>query len=1256
MPEEPVDPAQQQPSPEDAAAAYPSLMELAQLLPQYEMHEIVGIGGMGAVYKARQIALDRWAAIKVLPAAAAQNPEDVQRFIKEARAMAKLVHPHIVAVFDFGQTYAHHLFLVMEFVEGCDLHHRTRRGEITKEKAREVIAQLCDALQFAHDRGVAHRDIKPANILITNDWKVKVADFGLARDLSAQANPDEVEYGTPDYTAPERLIIGAPVDHRADIYSLGVVIHEMLTGKTPTAAGKDAGKDLPEGFASVISKCLMSEPEQRYQKASEVKVALLMATAENKRSSTGPATADIPATTGHVTKHAAASMHELPESLESYSTYRPSPFAKVLRLLSPLGWAAACVVLVIVFAIILLKDKVTIDTAEEATPKPAMVETSPVPEPENKPEPDPAPASTTTTTTNAAAPAMASAKPTLPEPGRPVMVPAPTPAPVPATAGMPFTVPDGEAGEVAKLAGHESAVNATAILGDQRRALSASSDGTLRLWDLTTQKQLMSINAGVDQLARLQVTPDEKTALVYGYRLDKAALVDLESGTVTHSAQFPNEQLVGMVYAPELKVVVAGGSNTDITNNLWVWKPGQDEKFSLVEGYKGRVYAVALLPGGREAVITASELIEGEEKKYRPSITRFAPDLGSLTSVEPKTLGYITRFFGKAGEAKALITGSTPKVVTLPDLTVLGSLPAIPREGPHLISGVLVDGDRLVLTSWSDSTLRAYEITSAEEVWRQEMPRPVTDISLSKDQRWAVLGTRLKDGSPTSQGNYDVLVWRLPKWQALQSDASMQSLVDAQMPELEKHDAELADLRQKLREHAPLPERAELEAGHQKLDTMYVTALKRDYARLSPTEQQAYREEIEMITQKKPLPDAGNDFTLVPPLQKMRGIYRQQLETLQNTHAEAVKIARESVEKVLGPMREKRNAEGDRAGALRVRAVLREWSDEAAIGMTQNTSAASSPPTSAATSTSGGLTITPTKRPAQAGSVITIQRKQVNSMSNVFPPHIGLVPRDLGPVVAICGGSQHMYALLPDGQVRGWGTGNEMGVPGIKDVVQMDSNGTTTIVLMADGKVTSWMAGSDATPNMWTPATGQVPVRVLAGNTGSGYIVLSNGSFVPVGSIGAEPPAADMGAIKQLIPIPDRGWCALRGRDGTPVYWGDLTPPVLPLPGDLRDLISISIGRRFGVALQRDGTMTGWGEIARDQRYRVRKLTAATKVYHDYADRVFPVHRADHSWELAANPNIPEYEAEDNVGLLEGRLRGAIDAVFGSDFVVMLRP
>ncbi|MEQ1749972.1 MAG: serine/threonine-protein kinase, partial [Prosthecobacter sp.] len=348
---EPNDPSIPQPPPEAADAAYPSLRELADLLPQYEMHDIIGVGGMGAVYKARQAALDRWVAIKVLPIAAAESDEATQRFIKEARSMAKLVHPHIVAVFDFGQTHARHLFLVMEYVEGQDLHLRTRASEITPQRAREVIAQLCDALQFAHDRGVAHRDIKPANILITNDWKVKVADFGLARDLTAQPNADEPEYGTPDYTAPERLIVGAVVDHRADIYSLGVVIHEMLTGKTPTAAGKDASKGLPDGFAGVISKCLMSDPDERYQKATEVKIALLMATAEKQQQT-------------NTAKKTGPAPRENIEPPESYTTYRPSALSRLSRLLAPIGWGLACVLLVGAFAWLMLKDKVSIEVVK----------------------------------------------------------------------------------------------------------------------------------------------------------------------------------------------------------------------------------------------------------------------------------------------------------------------------------------------------------------------------------------------------------------------------------------------------------------------------------------------------------------------------------------------------------------------------------------------------------------------------------------------------------------------------------------------------------------------------------------------------------------------------------------------------------------------------------------------------------------------------------------------------------------------------
>lgn len=313
------------------ASGYPSMEELSELLPQYEMHQIIGLGGMGAVYLARQPGLDRWVALKVLPVSASENAEDAERFYTEARAMARLSHPHIVAVFDFGQTEAGHLYLAMEYVEGADLHRRTRAGEVTPERARAVVVQLCEALQYAHEHGVIHRDIKPANILITPDWQVKVVDFGLARDLTAQPNPDEQEYGTPDYTAPERFILGAPADHRADVYSLGVVIHEILTGKTPRAAGASAGLGLPQGFAGVLSKCLMHDPARRYQSAKEVRSALLAAAAAAK-----PKTADAP-TTRSANPPPGRSMP--PRPVASGSAY-----GKQSRWGATLGWGLLCLI------------------------------------------------------------------------------------------------------------------------------------------------------------------------------------------------------------------------------------------------------------------------------------------------------------------------------------------------------------------------------------------------------------------------------------------------------------------------------------------------------------------------------------------------------------------------------------------------------------------------------------------------------------------------------------------------------------------------------------------------------------------------------------------------------------------------------------------------------------------------------------------------------------------------------------------------
>ncbi len=212
----------------------PDVEELSRLLPQYRIESLLGRGGMGAVYKGWQTALERPVAIKLLPAEMAADESFIARFQREARVLARLQHPGIVAVHDFGQTGEGHLYFVMEFVDGTDLHRIIHGPGLSEEQTLEIVSQLCEALQYAHSQGVVHRDIKPANVLVTGDGRAKLADFGLARPVqegSAVLTQGNVVMGTPDYMAPEQLY-GMP-DHRADLFSLGVMLYEMLTGRPP---------------------------------------------------------------------------------------------------------------------------------------------------------------------------------------------------------------------------------------------------------------------------------------------------------------------------------------------------------------------------------------------------------------------------------------------------------------------------------------------------------------------------------------------------------------------------------------------------------------------------------------------------------------------------------------------------------------------------------------------------------------------------------------------------------------------------------------------------------------------------------------------------------------------------------------------------------------------------------------------------------------------------------------------------------------
>jgi predicted Ser/Thr protein kinase len=256
--------------------APPSLADLTGLFPQLEILGLIGRGGMGAVYKARQKDLDRWVALKILANRAGADPDFAERFTREARALARLSHPNIVAVYDFGQVQDLHYF-IMEYVDGTNLREVERLGGLSPGQALAIIPQICEALQFAHEEGVVHRDIKPENILLDRKGRVKIADFGLAKILGQRQDlrltQDGHVMGTPHYMAPEQVEHPKDVDHRADIYSLGVVFYEMLTGELPLGkfAPPSRKVQIDVRLDEVVLRSLEKEPDRRYQHASEVK-------------------------------------------------------------------------------------------------------------------------------------------------------------------------------------------------------------------------------------------------------------------------------------------------------------------------------------------------------------------------------------------------------------------------------------------------------------------------------------------------------------------------------------------------------------------------------------------------------------------------------------------------------------------------------------------------------------------------------------------------------------------------------------------------------------------------------------------------------------------------------------------------------------------------------------------------------------------------------------------------------------------------
>jgi len=269
----------------------PSLEELAPLFPSYKIEAFIAQGGMGAVYQARQISLDRPVAIKILPREFGADPEFRESFAAEAKAMARLNHPNLIGVYDFGDVDGM-LYLVMELVPGKSLYHSCYGKAIEPTQSAEIIIAICRGIDHAHDADILHRDIKPANILLSQDTTPKIGDFGLAAPMNEAANPEDVIYGTPGYTAPE-VIARQPVDRRADIFSIGVMLHQLLTGQMPdeTRSSPSSLSGCPIGYDAIVARSTHPDPNLRYTSAGELADALAHVSSQPKSILNVPAAA-----------------------------------------------------------------------------------------------------------------------------------------------------------------------------------------------------------------------------------------------------------------------------------------------------------------------------------------------------------------------------------------------------------------------------------------------------------------------------------------------------------------------------------------------------------------------------------------------------------------------------------------------------------------------------------------------------------------------------------------------------------------------------------------------------------------------------------------------------------------------------------------------------------------------------------------------------------------------------------------------------
>ena len=388
----------------------PEIDQLAPLFPAYHIECLIATGGMGAVYRAVQKSLDRTVAIKILPREFSQDPVFCASFEAEAKSMARLNHPNLIGVYDFGEVNGM-LFIIMEFVPGQSLFHLAHGHAVEPNEVIRLITGICQGLAHAHENGIIHRDIKPSNVLLDQNNEPKIGDFGLAHPVGTGHQEGAQIYGTPGYTAPE--VVNAPqtVNHRADIFSIGVLLHELLTGKLPADDPRPASQiaHCDPRFDAIIQRATAEAPEMRYPNAHQIIADISQI---QRQVAIAPAHAARP-------------------------TPRLAPVAPVKKKSSGISMVSGLAMLILAAALGYLayqrhtgealvsqRTVVTPDaTKQPVKPTPPAPTLAPKPAPAPQPKPTPAPV-----------PSPTPAPTPLPKPSPPTPQPSPTPAPKPSPA------------------------------------------------------------------------------------------------------------------------------------------------------------------------------------------------------------------------------------------------------------------------------------------------------------------------------------------------------------------------------------------------------------------------------------------------------------------------------------------------------------------------------------------------------------------------------------------------------------------------------------------------------------------------------------------------------------------------------------------------------------------------------------------------------------------------------------------------------